>query len=246
VSRLPAGIALIGLLATAPATSLNAQVTSPDGRWEFTVSPYLLVPYMKGTTGIGDLQVDVHASPGDIFSHLQFGAMLLMEANNGTWGVAVDGIYMNLNQSASANRVSAEAGMKQGALELTGFRRVTGWAEVLVGGRLNILSAELNTLGVQARSKSGDKSWFDPIIGARLQVPNTGKWMLTLRGDVGGFGVGSDLAWQVYPKVGYRFSKLFELNAAYRVISMDYNKGDPAFLYDMQIFGPEIGLAFHF
>jgi hypothetical protein len=201
---------------------------------------------MKGTTGIGDLQVDVHASPGDIFSHLQFGAMLLMEANNGTWGVAADGIYMNLTQSGTADRISAEAGMKQGALELTGFRRVTGWAEVLVGGRLNLLSAELQTLGLQARSKSADQTWFDPFIGARLQVPNVGKWMLTLRGDVGGFGVGSDLAWQVYPKVGYRFSKLFELNAAYRFISMDYNKGDPAFLYDMRIFGPEIGLAFHF
>ena len=246
MSRLTTGVALASLLAAGLATSLSAQVTSPDGRWEFSVSPYLLVPSMKGTSGIGDLQVDVDASPGDIFSHLQFGAMLLMEANNGTWGVAVDGIYMNLTQDGASDRISAEAGMKQGALELTGFRRVTGWAEVLVGGRLNRLSAELQTLGLQARSKSADQNWFDPIVGARLQVPNSGKWMLTLRGDIGGFGVGSDLAWQVIPKVGYRFSKLFELNAAYRVISMDYNEGDPAFLYDMRIFGPEIGLAFHF
>ena len=245
-ARLTTGIILTTLLASGLTRSVGAQVASPDGRWTFTVTPYLLVPTMKGTSGIGDLQVDVHASPGDIFSHLQFGAMLLMEANNGTWGVAVDGIYMNLTQDGASDRISAEAGMKQGALELTGFRRVTGWAEVLVGGRLNRLSAELQTLGLQARSKSADQTWFDPFIGARLQVPNVGKWMLTLRGDVGGFGVGSDLAWQVVPKVGYRFSKLFELNAAYRVISMDYNQGDPAFLYDMRIFGPEIGLAFHF
>lgn len=70
--------------------------------------------------------------------------------------------------------------------------------------------------------------------------------MLSLRGDIGGFGVGSDLAWQVHGKAGYRFSELFGLDLAYRVISMDYEKGDPGFVYDMRIFGPELGLVFHF
>lgn len=83
--------------------------------------------------------------------------------------------------------------------------------------------------------------------GARVRVPGTGKWDLVLRGDIGGFGIGSDLAWQVSPKVGYRFSKLFELGIASRVISMDYTgSGDPAYRYDMRIYGPEVGLGFHF
>ena len=238
--------ALIATLATGVAGSANAQVNPPDDRWHFVVSPYLLAPNMKGTTGVGDLTVDVDASPGDIFSHLQFGAMLVMEAARGPWAVAIDGIYMNLNQSGASGQLSADVGMKQGALELTGFRRVTGWAEVLAGGRLNALSADLEAVGLQTRSRSADKTWFDPFIGARLQAPDTGKWLLSLRGDVGGFGVGSDLAWQVHGKAGYRFSQLFELDLAYRVISMDYEKGDPAFLYDMRIFGPELGLVFHF
>jgi hypothetical protein len=137
--------------------------------------------------------------------------------------------------------------MQQGALELTGFRRLTGWAELLVGARWNSLAAAVETEGLQARSASTDEGWVDPFIGARLRVPDTGKWNLVLRGDVGGFGVGSDLAWQVYPVVGYRFSKLFELQAAYRVIGMDYQgTGDPAFVYDMRIFGPEIGVTLHF
>ena len=37
--------------------------------------------------------------------------------------------------------------------------------------------------------------------------PNTGKWKVMLRGDVGGFGVGSQFAWQVRPTVAYSVSK---------------------------------------
>jgi len=233
-------------LGTGVASSAHAQANPPADRWHFVVSPYLLAPSMKGTTGIGDLTVDVDADPGDIFSHLQFGAMLVVEARRGPWGVALDGIYMDLEQSGTSGLLSASVGMKQGALELTGFRRVNGWAEILAGGRLNALSADLETEGIQARSRSADQTWFDPFIGGRLHVPNTGKWVLSLRGDVGGFGVGSDLAWQVHGKAGYRFSGLFGLELAYRVIAMDYEEGDPGFVYDMRIFGPELGLVFHF
>ncbi len=96
--------------------------------------------------------------------------------------------------------------------------------------------------------RKDDKVWFDPFLGARLQVPNTRKWRLAIRGDVGGFGVGSDFAWQVYPTVGYRFSRLFELAVAYRWIDMDYTTGSGAdeFRYNITTFGPEVGLLFHF
>ena len=62
------------------------------------------------------------------------------------------------------------------------------------------------------------------------------------------FGVGSDLAWQVNPFVGYQFSKLFEIDVAYRWLGMKYENGSGTeyFLYDMVISGAEIGFMFHF
>ncbi len=58
----------------------------------------------------------------------------------------------------------------------------------------------------------------------------------------------SCLAWQINPFVGYQFSKLFEIDLAYRWLSMNYESGADAdyFLYDMVISGPEIGFLFHF
>ena len=246
--RLTALLIVAGALTLGQPMNSHAQQPGDadgPGRWRFVVAPYLLFPYMDGTVTVRAFDISVDANPGDIFDRLQFGAMLYLEANNGTWGVSLDGIYMNLEQGAE--RVPLEAGMKQGAVELTGYRRVAEWAELLLGGRLNVLSASLIGEG-GIIDREDDKVWFDPFLGARLRVPGTRKWHLAIRGDVGGFGVGSDFAWQVYPVVGYRFSRLFELAVAYRWIDMDYKtgSGEDAFRYNMTIFGPEVGLLFHF
>ena len=63
-----------------------------------------------------------------------------------------------------------------------------------------------------------------------------------------GLGIGSDFTWQAKPYVGYRFSRLFEMTAAYRWIGIDYETGSGRdnFKYDMTISGPEVGFLFHF
>lgn len=224
----------------------DAGVTAVEDRWEFVVAPYLLLPHMSGSVTVRALSVDVAADPGDIFSKLRFGAMFYLEAHNSTWAITLDGLFMWLKEDAE--RLPAEADMNQGAIELAGYRRLAPWAEALIGGRLNILGASITSEGPLGFEADDDKVWFDPLIGARFEVPRTGKWRLRLRGDIGGFGIGSDLAWQIYPVVAYRFSRLFALAAAYRVISMDYKTGSGSdrFEYDMRIFGPEVGLVFHF
>lgn len=79
-------------------------------------------------------------------------------------------------------------------------------------------------------------------------APLENRWRLGVRGDIGGFGVGSSFTWQVRPFAGYRFGSLFELLLAYRVLGVDYETGSGAdlFAYDVVTFGPEIGLRFHF
>lgn len=97
-----------------------------------------------------------------------------------------------------------------------------------------------------------DKStgWFDPFIGARFTIPNTGKWTVMIRGDVGGFGVGSQFAWQVRPTVAYSVSKHWSFGVAYWALGMDYATGEVGhrdyFKYDVTTFGPEIGFGYTF
>jgi hypothetical protein len=90
--------------------------------------------------------------------------------------------------------------------------------------------------------------WVDPFIVARIKSDPARKFIYQLRGDIGGFGIGSDLAWQVQAYAGYRFSKLFQMTVGYRYIGMDYDKGsdENRFLYDIDTFGPVVRVGFNF
>lgn len=87
------------------------------------------------------------------------------------------------------------------------------------------------------------KTWFEPFIGARASVLLSEHWGLSLRGDVGGFGVsGADFAWQVVGGVGYSWrmkSATAEAFLGYRALGQDYTDGD--FAWDVVTHGPILG-----
>ena len=246
---------LTAILAIALAGPAWAQDADED-RWGLTVAPYFVFPNMSGQAGIGNVTVDVDADPGDILDKLQFGFMMFLEMSNRDWAVGVDGLYMNLGQKGQTPILGreAEADMKQLAIQTNILRRVATWAEVGIGVRLNSIESGLMVApgdivlpGIDFTKK---ETWLDPLIAARFTIPMESKWRLGLQGDIGGFGVSSDFAWQVFPFVGYRFSQVFELAGGYRAIGMKYETGEAGttdyFLYDMVIFGPQLGIVLRF
>ena len=90
------------------------------------------------------------------------------------------------------------------------------------------------------RSLDGSKkeSWFDPLIATRILVPLGGKWSSSVYGDVGGFGLGSDLTWQGVASVDYQISRKMNVGAGWRYFKVNYDHGD--FLYDVYQSGPVI------
>jgi hypothetical protein len=234
----------LALLAPPVVPGLAAQSPAPAPAREWRVSPYLIFPHMNGTTGVGPVDAEVDASPSDVFENLQFGAMLVVELRSGEWAVAFDGIYMDLGKDGE--RLPSEVSVYQAALELAVFRRVAPWAEVVAGGRVNLMGG--SAVGPLGQEFETDKSWFDPFVGTRLTAAGGERWTFVLRGDIGGFGVGSDLAWQVHPTAEYRLSRTVSLTGGYRVIGVDYEEGSGAerFAYDVRTFGPELGVVLHF
>ena len=244
--------------------SLSAQTDSQgtsndtsqdDSKWNFTVAPYLLFANMNGEIEVKGIPVEVDARTGDIFENLDFGMMLYFEASNDEWVLTFDALYMNLaadGETLITGR-KARVGAKQLALDFKGMYRVTHWLDAGIGARINVLDGSLNVAEgdviLPGRDVSQNESWFDPLIVARATTDFGGNsWKLQMLADIGGFGLGSDLTWQLKPIVGYRFSDLFEMNLAYRWIGIDYEKGNnsDSFKYDMVISGPELGFLFHF
>lgn len=230
---------------------------SSSTHWQFKAEPYLLLPNMNGKVGVGDLpEADVNASVSDIFSRLKFGAMLNLEAANPKWTIGVDFLYMNLEQDLKSSSLinSGKVNAKQMGLEFYGMRKLRPWLEVGAGALVNSLSMEMQLLqnqiggGTISRSGQQSKSWVDPMIMARVKTAgaNTPKKMYgVLKGEVGGFGVGSDFAWQLQVSGGYRFSKLFDASLGYRFIGLDYSDGN-GFVYDVVTSGLMIRFGFVF
>ena len=236
---------------------VSAQATTPENSWDFLVEPYLMFPYMDGETGIGNsLLLPVEANPGDIFSKLQMGAMLYLEAQTDKWAITSDLIYMKLNQELTPGILIHEGDVtvKQLIWEAAGLYRLTPYLEVGAGGRLNYVQASVDAwknvlpAGLEQVKGSRNKTWYDPILIARFTTDIKDKWLFQVRGDLGGFGVGSDFTWQLQGYAGYRFTKVFQLSAGYRFLSTDYSSGEApkTFIFNVNEFGPVIRFGFNF
>ena len=93
-------------------------------------------------------------------------------------------------------------------------------------------------------SGSGDAWWVDPIIGLRGQV-NITRWLfLAAQGDVGGFGAGSQIAWNVQATIGINFTRNIFAELGYRYMYVDYDNDN--LLYQMNSFGLFSGIGVKF
>jgi hypothetical protein len=241
---------LAAALVTSAATGAGAQ--SADA-WQVTVVPYMMGASMSGTTAVGSQELDIDMSASDIFSNLQFGAMGLVVARKGSWGVGGDALWMSLGANGAAPGplgVTGSADMSQGGFAFYGLRRLGASADLFFGGRVNYLSANLRlNAPLQVRSVEDSKTWFDPIVGVQLRTPDSGKrWHAQVYTEIGGFGVGSDFTWQIFPTVGVRLTGRASLELGYRWLDIDYETGDDAtlFKYDVLTQGPVAGFAFRF
>ena len=250
-------LVFIAFISTGTYSPLSAQAGAAEKKWHFLTDVYLMFPYMNGETGKGDLlSVPVDASPGDIFSKLKMAAMLYAEARTEKWAITSDLVYMGLNQEVTPGTLfhSGEVTANEFIWEPAGFYRIVPFLEVGAGGRLTSLSTDIDARrnvfpgGTEEVAASGSKTWFDPIIITRLTADINDKWLFQFRGDVGGFGLGSDFTWQLQAYAGYRFGKVFQLTAGYRILSIDYDKGvdTERFIYNMDTFGPVVRFGFNF
>ena len=111
---------------------------------------------------------------------------------------------------------------------------------------------DLELVGNRAFARSGSVDWIDPLIGARLRYEVAPGHQLFLRGDVGGFGVGSDFSWQAIGGYGFDFARwhgiTFSGVLGYRALYVDYSEGEGQNRYgfDMLQHGPVLGVSMRF
>jgi hypothetical protein len=220
--------------------------------WKHELAPYVWGSSMEGTVGIGALTADANLSFSDILDNLEFGFMGMYRASTDRYAITVDAIYMGLGvtERGQGGVLKADIDVDQVGLAADFGYALTDRFTVLAGLRYVDLETQVEVGGPQgnARSARVQESWVDPVIGAQYAWPFADQWSLNLRGDIGGFGVGSDFAWQAIATLRWQFSPRTGVALAYRHLDMDYEdgNGDGRFLYDVATSGPALGVIFTF
>jgi opacity protein-like surface antigen len=217
--------------------------------WKNYVTLYGLGAGLDGDVTVRGIDAELDASFSDILENLDFGAMVAYRGETEAWYLSLDAIYMGLGASKSKGGVSADADFDEFVLEADVGLRIDPQFEAFVGARLWSLDAQLEVTGPgPGQSGQADQSWVDPLVGARYIQPIGDAWSFVLRGDVGGFGVGSEFSWQGIARVNWQCSESLALNAGYRYVDVDYEDGSGSdeFRYDVATSGPMVGLTFGF
>lgn len=250
-------LAAVGCLAWA--SPLCAQEAPPD-HWEIKVTPYIWATALSGHATVKGHKADVDVSFSDIVDQLEGGALGQLEATKGPWSLIVQGNYLRLEDTDHQGPLDVKADGTTFIGEFVGAYRLGRWplgkasqgtapgvaVDVLGGARYTYLDGQLKlkaTVGPLSAERhfDQDKEWVDPIVGTRLIVDLTDRLFLAMRGDVGGFSVGSNFTWNAIGVVGYSFNKHVSAVVGYRALYQDYQDG--SFEYDVTTQGPLAGVT---
>jgi hypothetical protein len=246
-----AGVLAVALFAT-NSPIFAQEAAADDAGWKYTLNVYGWGTGFTGELGPNSHQVDVHSSISDVLEVLDFAAFLHFEAHKGRWGIMVDPIYANLGTTADSQgrrlERTVDLDMEASVFILAGSYQVykgpQSTLDFTFGGRYMGLTADIAPRHVPAYHEK--VSWVDPVIGLKGSVRMSKAWTFVYRGDIGGFGVGSDLTWLGALVFDAQVSKVVSINFGFNALYNDYKQGSGPndFTFDATFMGPFLGVGF--
>lgn len=228
---------------------------SAEDEWEFIIAPYGLFPTITGDASVGIVEgADIDVGADDIFNNLELGGMMQAEAHHKSgFGIILAYNFMDLEGESSDPNGNElyDADVYQGIFEGYGvYRYDTSLGPVEGYGGIRWWSMDIDFSLRGTKITDNDADWIDPVIGIRWRPQLSKRWSLIFRGDLGGFGVGSDFTWNLQGGIAWSATEYMSVVAEYRAISVDYSDGPVGsrdrFAYDTVTHGPVLGLAFRF
>ncbi len=216
-----------------------------DRNWHVAVIPELWFPGVHGTVGAANRNVDAHVSAIDLLSHFRFGLMGAVEPRWKRLVLPVDFMWVRLGGDRavpSPNLGADSANLKAGELILTpevGVRLVDDekfTLDAVTGIRYWHFSENLkfnpSALGLNLKAS---QDLVDPLVGTRFEAALSPKLSVIVQGDVGGFGAGSQVEYEVNGLLGYKVKPNLSVQAGYRYLSIDYRTSNA--IFDMAMGG---------
>jgi hypothetical protein len=238
---------------TVPSLTETQPVATTESGWHVRAALYGWGTALDGDVTLRGNKVPVDVGFDDIFDNIDFAFMGVVEVGRGKWSVLTDLFYADLSADNTKGNLEFDVELKQFIGNFIVAYNVVDDPcrrfDVYAGARVSSLETDINitqTGLVRATTFSGsaEETWVDPIIGARFQQQLPNQFFLRTVGDIGGFGVSSDLTWQALLALGYHISDSSSVTLGYRAIGTDYEDGQ--FGYDVISHGLLLGFEYRF
>jgi hypothetical protein len=214
---------------------VNATISTPLRRAptvDTSVGAFQLLGHLDGVPFLGTIEISdgplsllggaIHLPVGtDITTRNVFfsGGSAELNANAGTALLLYHALHTPVQ--------SLDAGI--------GFRAWDFYSNLTLNGRI-----------VPTVSITRQAQWADPLLGARYHREFGNGWGVTAYGDLGGFGVGAHVDWQVYGTIDYVLKPWVSLHLGYRSLNFVYSAENSALGFNVHMKGPLFGASFQF
>ena len=251
---------------SAEAADLGAKASDPTlpvsapTDWAVQVTPYLWASGIRGEVSPfrAGPAIGITKSFGDVLDNLNFGGFLHVWHRNGPFVVSADAMLVDTSEDHAIERVpifgpvrglSAKVDTREINVSAQAGYRIVGTApftlDLLAGARLwNVSNKVTVSYGPYAISHRESFGWVDPVVGIRAFYGLTDRFSFQAQGDIGGFGAGSRLTWQLLATANYVLTDRLSISAGYKMLKADYRSGGHVF--DTTLQGPVAGLTYRF
>lgn len=203
-------------------------------KWTFSLNPFLFMPSMSGQLESKYLEQSFDASAVDLLSVLKMAFMMDAEISKGRFFISPTYIYMKIGAEKvirtshdGEETAVAKPEMKMNIAELmAGMRFPLGskWnLDPYAGFRYNGFNTLITIDGILDTVSVEEKStYWDPVLGFRVQYIPVPRWSVMFKADIGGFGVGSRISTVAGLNCGYAISPMVDLFGGFSVYAADF------------------------
>lgn len=230
-------------------------------RFNFSIMPYVWFTAVGGTVGYDSLgnKYGFNKSFSDAVKYLKMAVAAVGKFKYDRVSFVYDISYVNLKgfgTEVPANTphvLSANWTVKQTLYDLFlaylfPSKSKKTMVDIYGGGRLFVLNTSstiIDSNGTQ-RMRAYDNSFLDPVIGVNAEyvLDQKGKWVAWTKGDIGGFGVNSQMTWQLNAGAGYMLAPQVPLTLGFKYVGVNHDKN--RFNWTVNEYGLTLGIGYRY
>jgi len=228
-----------------------------DRAGEWWVIPYFWFSEGDSTVKVnGSNGENFEGSLGDIFDFTDYSLSARVEVWMRRWGLTFDFLSSSLWDEAQVDSTTranlnaklffADVGGSYllGQLPLAGETERELSLELMGGGRFVNMNTDLEF--VPGGTQKNNQNWVEPFGGLRTYFRFAERWDLMVRGDVGGFGIGSgsELTWNFVTDLSFYLDGGISLFLGYRILDLETKNesGANQSEFNGRLSGPTLGI----